>query len=298
MHVPSFTPRFRCTLCFVPPPERTIDVVETAVERLRQRLRSEVTGVPPYLLDLSLDHEVIQRQLCEALQVQMPNLDLRPGSNLRTLVQTASAQLMLETSNFHQQLRYAILPQAVTLPFDAPIEDIGEHGGMAVAAGMSYAAQLPPLSPEMMYQAARTIDRQDRQATWAREYEGSFHQTAVADAVQRIHEIEDQQILETLEAQELGSDEYRNSWGEQWASRRVTVPMFELASNPTINVDEIRSRRFDLLRHDPVPAIIEFLLGWQNRKRAASRVQLVPDKTPSKAPPKTAWEWLLEDEAA
>jgi len=48
--------------------------------------------------------------------------------------------------------------------------------------------------------------------------------------------------------------------------RRVTFPMFEIASNPTINLSEIRNRRFDLIdgeRHRPakVPAVERLLEG-------------------------------------
>ncbi len=235
----------------------------------------------PDLLNLSLDHEAVQQQLCAALQVQIPNLDTNPGTNIRTFIETISAQLMLETSHAQQRVRYAI-----------PIEDIGEHGGLAVAASMSYAASSapPPLSPEMIYRTARTIEAQDQ---FRAEYQGTFAQRAAAEARDQILELEDRQIMETLEVQE----QIRNSWGEQWGARRVTIPLFELAANPTIQTSEIRSRRFDL-RSEPVPPIINFLIDWQDRKREAGRFQLAPDKTPPKTPPKTAWQWILEEEAA
>jgi hypothetical protein len=280
----------------VPPPERTVDIVENAVENLRQQLRDEITGVPSYgtslpsLLNVGIEHEVIRRQLSEALQIRIPGIDLNPGSNSRRLVETLSAQLMLETSQFQQNLRYAMLPQAASIP----IEDIGEHGGMAVAASMSYAHAVQPLSPEMIYQAARTIDRQDRVGPdqFRAEYQGTFAQRAAADARDRILEFEDRQIMETLEMQEV----VRNSWGEEWGARRVTVPMFDLASNPTIHLDEIRNRRFDLMS-EPLPPILQFLLEWQGRKREASIARL-PVRGSPKGTPKTAWEWILEDEAA
>jgi hypothetical protein len=73
--------------------------------------------------------------------------------------------------------------------------------------------------------------------------------------------------------------------------RRVTVPEFELASNPTVSLNAIRERRFDLygdrMGMPPHPIIAAIL-----RKKLGPKPELHRDEPPPLAQRLTCWERL------
>jgi hypothetical protein len=76
------------------------------------------------------------------------------------------------------------------------------------------------------------------------------------------------------------------------AVRRVVVPEFELSSNPTIRIDEVRQRRFDLIdRTHPVdPAAKRILDALIAKKRSQSWTPV----TRIPGPPRSVWEALVD----
>jgi len=93
--------------------------------------------------------------------------------------------------------------------------------------------------------------------------------------------------------------------------RRVTVPEFEMVSNPTVRIDDIRSRRFpmmtdmvvDTLRTRPVQAALgHFDPSWVNNPASLASINpcgeipLGPQPEPVQGPPApSVWERLDED---
>ena len=73
--------------------------------------------------------------------------------------------------------------------------------------------------------------------------------------------------------------------------RRVTVPTFELASNPTINLNEIRQRRFNLIDHTPPPPAHPIIAAVL-RKKLGPKPTLHRDEPPPPAQRLTRWERL------
>ena len=55
---------------------------------------------------------------------------------------------------------------------------------------------------------------------------------------------------------------------------RVRMPLFEIASNPTISLAEVRNRRFSLIDRPPMPAAIVQLLA------VLTRTKRVPEPPP------------------
>ena len=49
--------------------------------------------------------------------------------------------------------------------------------------------------------------------------------------------------------------------------QRVTIPQFEIASSPTFNLAEIRSRRFSFVDRDPLPVAVTQLLDHLMRTK-------------------------------
>jgi hypothetical protein len=73
--------------------------------------------------------------------------------------------------------------------------------------------------------------------------------------------------------------------------RRLAIPEFELHSNPTINIDEVRSRRFNLLDHGQMDPAVQRILEAVVRAKAAPVLQPLR-RTPGN--PRTVWEALVD----
>lgn len=73
---------------------------------------------------------------------------------------------------------------------------------------------------------------------------------------------------------------------------RVQVPMFEMYSNPTIRVDDVRRRRFDLINRGGQDPVVQCLLDALIRKKIFSLSEPGSMRVPGA--PKTVWEALLE----
>jgi len=71
--------------------------------------------------------------------------------------------------------------------------------------------------------------------------------------------------------------------------RRLQFPEFELASNPTIHLDEVRSRRFDIINRSPHDPHVWLLLEALLRAKVQETAPIRPP-----GPPRTVWEALLD----
>ncbi len=74
--------------------------------------------------------------------------------------------------------------------------------------------------------------------------------------------------------------------------RRVTSPLFEIASNPTINLSAIRDRRFSLTDRDiePLPSVDRIMRGLA---KTFGRSPPVPPPLPPELPRRSRYERLV-----
>jgi hypothetical protein len=73
--------------------------------------------------------------------------------------------------------------------------------------------------------------------------------------------------------------------------RRVQVPEFEIQSNPTINIGDIRTRRFDLISRQHLEPAVQRILDAVVRAKSAPKPK--PFKQ-SSGSPRSVWEALVD----
>lgn len=212
-------------------------------------------------------------------ELQQAGLDMRPGTVGRALLEASAHQAGEILATVQRAQARLTLPAPIPLPgsvdlLEGNFADPNANGDnfrpvtLAAMQAMyeTFDHQDLQPSPRAIYHHARAIDRP------AADPEPTPNPDRIGFTV---HERMGMPIINPR------------------AVRRVTMPEFEIATNPTIRIDEIRNRRFDLIDRNYDHPFILALLAYRLKKMASEQFQ-PPAPREATGPKRTVWERLLE----
>lgn len=298
------------------------------------------SSTPPDLVAVAL----------EQLHKIDPNIDARPGTAVRTVIEAAlraaqpsglpdygtnlgsllnlgpdysaiERRILAGMGLTEADLRAAATPGSETSFRNVVRRGLrGQTHHVAFLDDMAFSpARVRPLTREGLRQAREQIESWGTpaprppimdQATYADIVGTNSHAAMTARAREQIMAEEDRRIFEALDLAAQQPSTSQSNWAAEYmgtfaadppyesnppgwrmqelpgrvavntrAAERVMAPEFSIQSNPTVNIDEIRERRFNLTERQPPPPPNETELERMNRIALIVR--------------RTAWQWVL-----
>lgn len=238
--------------------------------------------------------EAIIEEALAILVQREPSLDIRPGSNVRTLIEATVGHLT---------------PQELVLAQTTAREEYAEQVADDLTVHGTYANhEVPPMPefrPSMLREMLETVERL-RGSTPHDDRVDAFRYAMMLTRPPRPPSTSTNPCGE-IPLGFMVHEEPGEIAVNPRAAERVRVPEFEIHSNPTVRIDDIRNRRFSgsgRIRKDP--PLIEALIRHREKQYARpSAMQWEGDLTGSTAGPqviekieqierKSLWQRIIE----
>lgn len=234
------------------------------------------------------------------LRAESPDLDFRPGSIVRTLLETAANQLPLAPQEVTlDRLRRDAVPllangfaQDLQRYMEAPRTTGRNRNPYRVpdAQTARLAEQIRTAEDEEVF---RRLDEIGRMGVFQQEHMGTPMPMPIRTELEVLAADPPREPLGFTVREEVGTAVINPRAIDRIQGRRVQMPMFEIAANPTIRLGDIRSRRFGLGDRNPDHPFILALIRSQQNQIPSRRVPPNPP-VESTGIRRTVWEVILE----
>lgn len=280
------------------PQDRLFDITPLTEEERRQRLISGQSLIEgPNEQPMGSGVVTSSLAMCPAewvaaamgtLRAESPDLDFRPGSIARALVGAAA-------NGFTQDLRrYMEHNPTVRNPYQVPD-----------AQTARLAQQIRAVEDEEIF---RRLDEVARDGTWGQEHMGTPMPMPIRTELEVLAADPPREPLGFTVHEEVGTAVVNPRAIDRIQGRRVQMPMFEIAANPTIRLGDVRARRFPSFRdrspdHPFILALIRTQqarsgcpcgCGASNQGHCWNTSMWALKKTDTGVR-RTTWEWISED---